>query len=145
MKKLAKIAFSKPIEEILQIPDVKQRVEVYFEQNELFTKMVKEHSKTIGNAVVTDLRGIMTKHAGNRFLVYTMFPEQNISVWVVDGRMNVNSVITVGHSIINRTAKADVGSLMLRYGGGGHHKAGTCQTACTETDRILAEIVSEIR
>jgi nanoRNase/pAp phosphatase (c-di-AMP/oligoRNAs hydrolase) len=145
MKKLAKAAFSKPVEEILLMPDVKQRVEVYFEQNDLFIKMVREHSKTVGNTVVTDLRGIKTIHAGNRFLVYTLFPEQNISVWVMDGKMNVNSVITVGYSIINRTAKADVGSLMLRYGGGGHRAAGTCQTACAETDRILDEIVSEIR
>jgi nanoRNase/pAp phosphatase (c-di-AMP/oligoRNAs hydrolase) len=145
MKKLAKTVFGKPVEEILQMPDVKQRVEVYFEQNDLFIKMVREHSKTVGNAVVTDLRSIKTIHAGNRFLVYTLFPEQNISVWVVDGKMNVNSVITVGHSILNKTAKADVGSLMLRYGGGGHHKVGTCQTACAETDRILDEILLEIR
>jgi nanoRNase/pAp phosphatase (c-di-AMP/oligoRNAs hydrolase) len=145
MKQLAKTAFGKPIEEILQMPDVKQRVEVYFEQNDLFIKMVRDHSTTVGSAVVTDLRNIKTIHAGNRFLVYTLFPEQNISVWVVDGRMNVNSVITVGYSIVNRTAKADIGSLMLRYGGGGHRMAGTCQTACAETARILDEIVSEIR
>jgi nanoRNase/pAp phosphatase (c-di-AMP/oligoRNAs hydrolase) len=145
MKKLAVFALDKPIEEILAIPDVKERIDVYFEQNELFIKMVKEHSKVDGNVVIADMRGVKTIHAGNRFLIYTLFPEQNISIWVVSGKHEVNSVITVGYSIINRTAKADVGSLMLRYGGGGHHQVGTCQTGCSETDRIIAEIVAEIR
>jgi nanoRNase/pAp phosphatase (c-di-AMP/oligoRNAs hydrolase) len=145
MKKLSKAMLENRIEEILAMPDVKERIEVYFEQNELFIKMVREHSKIDGSAVITDLRGVKTIHAGNRFLVYTLFPAQNISVWVVDGKMNANNVITVGYSIINRTAKVDVGSLMLKYGGGGHYRTGTCQTATGETDRILGEIIPELR
>jgi nanoRNase/pAp phosphatase (c-di-AMP/oligoRNAs hydrolase) len=145
MKKLASFALDKPIEEILAMPDVKERVDVYFEQNELFIKMVKEHSKVDGKAVIADMRGVKTIHAGNRFLIYTLFPEQNISVWVVSGKHEVNNVITVGYSIINKTAKVDVGSLMLKYGGGGHRQVGTCQTSTAETDRILAEIIAELR
>jgi nanoRNase/pAp phosphatase (c-di-AMP/oligoRNAs hydrolase) len=145
MKKLATVALDKSIEEILAMPDVKERINVYFEQNELFIQMIKEHSKVEGNAVIADMRGVKTIHTGNRFLIYTLFPEQNISVWVVPGKHQVNCVITVGYSIINKTAKVDVGSLMLKYGGGGHHQVGTCQTGCAETDRILAEIIAEIR
>ncbi|MDR3356809.1 MAG: exopolyphosphatase [Spirochaetaceae bacterium] len=145
MKKLSSATLNKPIEEILAMPDVKERVNVYFEQHELFIKMVKERAKPDGNAVLVDLRGVGTIHAGNRFLVYTLFPEQNISVWVVDGKRKVNCVITVGYSIINKTAKTDVGSLMLKYGGGGHRQVGTCQTAYGETDRIINEIIAEIR
>ena len=107
--------------------------------------MVKEHARVDGKAVLVDLRGVETIHAGNRFLIYTLFPEQNVSVWVVDGKKNVNCVITAGYSIINRTAKADIGSLMLKYGGGGHRQVGTCQTAYEETDRIIKEIIAEIR
>jgi nanoRNase/pAp phosphatase (c-di-AMP/oligoRNAs hydrolase) len=145
MKKLASATLDKPIEQILAMPDVKERIDVYFEQNDLFIKMIKERAKIDGKALLLDLRDVETIHAGNRFLIYTLFPEQNISVWVVDGKKKVNCVITVGYSIINRTAKVDVGSLMLKYGGGGHHQVGTCQTAYEETDRIIKEIMAEIR
>ncbi|MDR2445144.1 MAG: exopolyphosphatase [Spirochaetaceae bacterium] len=145
MKKLASTTLDKPIEEILAMPDVKERIDVYFEQNDLFIKMIKEHAEADGKAVLIDLRGVETIHAGNRFLIYTLFPEQNVSVWVVDGKKKVNCVITAGYSIINRTAKADIGSLMLKYGGGGHRQVGTCQTAYDETDRIIKEIIAEIR
>jgi nanoRNase/pAp phosphatase (c-di-AMP/oligoRNAs hydrolase) len=145
MKKLASATLDKPIDEILALPDVKERVDVYFEQNALFIEMVKKHAKIEGKAVVVDLRGVETIHAGNRFLLYTLYPEQNVSVWTVDGRQNVNSVITVGYSVINKTAKADIGSLMLKYGGGGHHQVGTCQVACAETSRVMSEIVAALK
>ena len=145
MKKLAKSTLTKPIEEILALDDVKERIQTYFEQNALFIQMVKKHAKTEGNAVFVDLRGFETIYAGNRFLLYTIFPEQNISVWVVDGKKKVNSVITVGYSVINRTATVDVGSLMLKYGGGGHKVVGTCQVACADTDRVINEILTAVK
>ena len=145
MKKLAKSTLTKPIEEILALDDVKERIQTYFEQNDLFIQMVKKHAKTEGNAVFVDLRGFETIYAGNRFLLYTIFPEQNISVWVVDGKKKVNSVITVGYSVINRTATVDVGSLMLKYGGGGHKVVGTCQVACADTDRVINEILTAVK
>lgn len=145
MKKLASATLDKPIEEILAMPDVKERIDVYFEQNDLFIKMVKEHARVDGKAVLVDLRGVETIHAGNRFLIYTLFPEQNVSIWVVDGKKKVNCVITAGYSIINRTATADIGSLMLKYGGGGHRQVGTCQTAYEETDRVIKEIIAGVR
>ena len=145
MKKLSKAAFIKPIEEILASNDLKERIDVYFQQHNLFLEMVKKHSKMEGNAIYIDLRNVEPIHAGNRFLLYTLFPDQNISVWVVDGKKKVNTVITVGYSIINRTATVDVGSLMLKYGGGGHKVVGTCQVACEDTDRIIGEILAAIK
>jgi oligoribonuclease NrnB/cAMP/cGMP phosphodiesterase (DHH superfamily) len=145
MKKLATATFSKPFEEILAMDDVKGRVEVYFEQNRLFIEMVKQHSKIEGRAVYVDLRNIETIYTGNRFLLYTIFPDQNISVWVVDGKKKVNTVITVGYSVINKTATVDVGSLMLKYGGGGHKAVGTCQVPYEDTDKIIAEIVAAVK
>ena len=145
MKKLARATLSKPIEEILAMPDVKERVDVYFEQQEKFMEMVKTHAKVEGKAVFIDMRKVETINAGNRFLLYTMFPEQNISVWVVDGKKNVNTVITVGYSIINKTATVDVGSLMLKYGGGGHTAVGTCQVACADTDKVIQEIIAVVK
>jgi len=145
MKKLAKATLSKPIEEILALSDVKERVDTYFEQHGKFIEMVKKYAKTEGNAIFIDLREAETIYAGNRFLLYTVFPEQNISVWVVDGKKKVNSVITVGYSVINKTAAVDVGSLMLKYGGGGHKAVGTCQVAYNDTDKIIREILDMIK
>jgi nanoRNase/pAp phosphatase (c-di-AMP/oligoRNAs hydrolase) len=146
MKKLAsEAALSKPINEIMEMPDVKERVDVYFQQNALFIETVKKHAKIEGNAVVADWRGVADIPAGNRFLLYTLFPDQNISVWTVDGKQKVNCVITVGYSVINKTATADVGSLMLKYGGGGHVQVGTCQVPYEDTDRIMGEIVAAVR
>jgi nanoRNase/pAp phosphatase (c-di-AMP/oligoRNAs hydrolase) len=145
MKKLAKATFSKPIEEILALDDVKERIDVYFEQQNLFTDMVKKHAKIEGKAIYIDLRDVETIYAGNRFLLYTLFPEQNISLWVVDGKKKVNTVITAGYSIINKTATVDIGSLMLKYGGGGHRSVGTCQVDFDETDKIIREILTAIR
>jgi nanoRNase/pAp phosphatase (c-di-AMP/oligoRNAs hydrolase) len=145
MKKLARATFSKPIDEILAMDDVKERIEVYFEQNKLFIEMVKKHAKVEGRAIYIDLRGVDPIYAGNRFLLYTLYLGQNISVWVVDGKKNVNTVITVGYSILNKTATVDVGSLMLKYGGGGHRAVGTCQVVCGDTDRVIDEIVAAVR
>ena len=145
MKKLARAAFSNPIDEILAMDDVKERIKVYFEQNNLFIEMVKKYAKIEGKAIYINLRDVDPIHAGNRFLLYTLFPEQNISVWVVDGKKKVNTVITVGYSVINKTASVDVGSLMLKYGGGGHKAVGTCQVAYEDTDKIIGEIIAAVR
>jgi nanoRNase/pAp phosphatase (c-di-AMP/oligoRNAs hydrolase) len=145
MKKLSRATLSKPIEEILALSDVKERVDVYFEEHNLFIDMVKKHAKIEGNAIFLDARNMEHTHTGNRFLLYTLFPEQNISVWVVDGKQKVNTVITVGYSIINKTATIDVGSLMLKYGGGGHKVVGTCQVPYEDADKILGEIIAAVK
>ncbi|MDR0443633.1 MAG: exopolyphosphatase [Treponema sp.] len=145
MKKLAKDCSEKSIYDILAFPDVKERLELYHEQTDLFKEMVKKYAKPNGNALIVDLRGVETIYAGNRFLIYTLFPEQNISVWIVDGRNKANVAITVGYSIINRSATTDVGSLLLHYGGGGHRQVGTCQASCEDANRIIAEIIEKVR
>lgn len=122
-------------EEILSLPDVVERIEVYNEQTEKFKEMVKEHTRIEKDVIITDLRGVNPIYTGNRFLIYSMYPEQNISAWIVDGKGGVGCSAAVGYSILNKTSKVNVGSLMLKYGGGGHHKVGTCQF----TDENMAE------
>jgi nanoRNase/pAp phosphatase (c-di-AMP/oligoRNAs hydrolase) len=107
--------------------------------------MLKRVSKIEGNVILADLRGVDPLYAGNRFLIYTLFPEQNISVWVVDGKNKANCVVTVGYSIINRSATVDVGSMVLKYGGGGHHQVGTCQVPYEDADRVIKEIVEQCK
>jgi nanoRNase/pAp phosphatase (c-di-AMP/oligoRNAs hydrolase) len=145
MEELITYIVSHTIVEILALPDVKERTDLYFEQDRLFREMVAKHTRVEGNVIVTDLRGVTTIYTGNRFLIYSLYPEQNISVWVVDGRDKQNAPIAVGHSILNRTSKTDVGALMLAYGGGGHPQVGTCQVDYDEADRVIAEIVEKCR
>ena len=128
------------IDILLMLPDVAERVEFYQKQSELFKGMIKEHSWVKKDVVVTDLRGVSPIYTGNRFLLYSIFREQNISIWIVDG-FSGNCVIAVGHSILNRTSTVDVGTTMAKYGGGGHTKVGTCQVSPDEVDVIIKDLV----
>jgi nanoRNase/pAp phosphatase (c-di-AMP/oligoRNAs hydrolase) len=132
------------VEAILEQPDVKERVERYFEQDALFRNMLLENSTVRGNVVVLDLRDEPEIYPGNRFVLYTMFPYCNISIRVIWGKEKKNIVFTCGHSIINRTSKTDVGSLMLRHGGGGHQKVGTCQVPEERADAVLERLVEHM-
>jgi nanoRNase/pAp phosphatase (c-di-AMP/oligoRNAs hydrolase) len=133
------------IDEILQLPDVQQRVKRYFEQDPLFREMIRKHSRTEGNVLITDLRGVDPIYCGNRFMVYALYPEQNVSIWIVNGRENQNCVFACGHSILNRTSKTDVGALMRGFGGGGHEVAGTCQVPHADAEETLRAIVKAMR
>jgi len=142
---LAKACAEKTITEILQLPDVKERLDLYYQHSDLFKQMVKDHTKVDGNVVYVDLRGVDIIYAGNRFVIYTLYPDQNVSVWVVDGRNKSNVAITAGYSIINRTCSTDIGSIMLLYGGGGHKQVGTCQVTYENADKVIAEIIGKLR
>ncbi|MDR2536504.1 MAG: exopolyphosphatase [Treponema sp.] len=145
MKVLAKACVEKNIDDILAMPDVKERITLYFEQAELFQKMIRKEARIENNVLVLDLRNVDPIYVGNRFLIYTLFPEQNISVWIIKGRNNENCVVTAGYSIINKTAAIDVGSMMLFYGGGGHRQVGTCQIPFEDADRVIKEIVEKCK
>jgi nanoRNase/pAp phosphatase (c-di-AMP/oligoRNAs hydrolase) len=133
------------IDQILSMPDVKERIEMYYEQTELFKQMINTHTTVEGNVIITDLRGVDTIYTGNRFLIYSLYPEQNISIWAVDGRGKQNCPIAVGHSILNRTSKTDVGKLLLTYGGGGHRQVGTCQVDYADADKVIKELVNVMK
>jgi nanoRNase/pAp phosphatase (c-di-AMP/oligoRNAs hydrolase) len=144
MEKLMVACKDKTTEEILAMPDVIERIEVYNEQTENFKKMVTEHTRVEGKVIITDLRGVEPIYTGNRFMIYSMYPEQNISAWIVSGRGGMGCSAAVGYSIINKTCDVNVGSLMLKYHGGGHKKVGTCQftdeNMATELPKMLEEL-----
>ncbi len=131
-------------QEILQLPDVQERIEIYFEQTEKFMEMVKAHTVTDGKLLISDLRGVDPIYSGNRFMIYSMYPEQNISAWIVSGRGGKGCSAAVGYSVLNRTATLDVGSLMLKYNGGGHKKVGTCQFSEENMDAELPKLLKEL-
>ena len=132
-------------EEILKNPDVIERTKRYAEQNEAYVEMVKANTTVEDNIVILDLRNVREIVSGNRFIIYSLFPETNISIRVIWGRLKQNVVLTVGHSITNRTCQTNVGSLMLMYGGGGHPKVGTCQIPTAKADSSLQEIIEHIK
>lgn len=136
---------SKKADEILEIEDIKERTKRYFEQDALFKKMVKSNTKIRGNVIVLDLRNHDEIYTGNRFVLYSLYPEQNISIQVLWGFQRQNIVMTCGYSIINKTSNVDIGALMLKYGGGGHKKVGTCQVPAGEADRILEELIHQMQ
>jgi len=136
---------SKTAGEILEIEDVQERVKRYFKQEADYEDMIRSYSKVDGNALVINLLTTFEIHSGNRFREYVMYPEVNISVRVLWGRNKENVVFTVGHSIINRSSRTDVGSLMLKYGGGGHRAVGTCQVPIEDWQTALKDIVGTIK
>lgn len=133
------------IEEILEIHDVKERVEMYRDQTRHFTDMVTAHTRIEDNVIITDLRGVSPIYTGNRFLIYSLYPEQNVSLWIVDGKLKQNVSVACGYSILNRTCTVDIGKLMLKNGGGGHPMVGTCQVPYNDADSIIEEIIKELK
>jgi nanoRNase/pAp phosphatase (c-di-AMP/oligoRNAs hydrolase) len=132
------------VEEILALPDVAERSALFREQQELFVDQLRRVSTVHGDVVVVDLRGEETIYAGNRFMIYALFPEIRVSIHVIWGKQKLNTVFAVGKSILDRTSPTDIGSVMLTYGGGGHLAAGTCQVPHDVSERVLAELVEKV-
>ena len=145
MEKLIEWCRTMTIEEIMQLSDIQERVDLYREQTALFIDMVHKHTRVEEQVIISDLRGLETIYTGNRFLIYSLYPEQNISVWIVSGKGGKGCSAAVGHSILNRTSKVDVGALMLKYGGGGHQVVGTCQFPDEEMDERLPQLLAELK
>ena len=132
------------IDEILQLPDVKERVDLYHQQAEPFIAQLRRCTVVRGAVAVIDLRAEEVIHAGNRFMVYALYPECSVSAHVLWGKQRQNTVVAVGKSILNRVSTVDIGALTLTYGGGGHANAGTCQVPHDDADRVVTEIVGHL-
>ncbi|GAC1436698.1 MAG: exopolyphosphatase [Thermoanaerobaculia bacterium] len=143
--KLVDLLKRAPIEEIMKHPEVRERVERLKREQTDFTALLKRNSFQLNNVVVTDLREIERLPAGNRFLIYTLFPDSNVSLRVHWGPSHNSVVAAVGHSIFNRTCKTSVGELMSRFGGGGHRGAGTCVLSLDNAADAIDEILFELQ
>ncbi len=145
MEEMIKYCQTMTCEEILQNPDVNERVIRFQKQEKEKEKMIKDNSVVDGNILLIDLRNVDEILSGNRFKEYVLFPDQNISVKILWGFKQQNIVLTVGHSITNRTSKTDVGKLMLKYGGGGHGSVGTCQLDILSWEKSKQKIIEAIK
>jgi nanoRNase/pAp phosphatase (c-di-AMP/oligoRNAs hydrolase) len=132
------------IKEILQLPDVKERTELYFEHEQQFKDQIKRCSTVHDNLVVLDLRNEETIYVGNRFMIYALFPQCTISIHMLWGLKQQNTVFATGKSILDRSSKTNVGELMLKYNGGGHQAAGTCQVNNENVELVLKALIEKI-
>jgi nanoRNase/pAp phosphatase (c-di-AMP/oligoRNAs hydrolase) len=132
------------INDLLALPDVKERVDLYFEQEKKFKDQITRCATAHGNLVVLDLRNEEVIYAGNRFVIYAMFPQCNISIHVLWGLKQQNTVFATGKSIFDRSSKTNVGELMLTYNGGGHQAAGTCQVDNDKAEETLRKLIAQI-
>lgn len=145
MMKLIDACKDHSITQILAMEDVAERVALYHEHNELAKAQIARCSTVMGNLVVLDLTAEETIYATNRFVIYAMFPDCNISIHKMWGLKQQNVVFAIGKSITNRSSKTNVGELCLKYGGGGHLNAGTCQIAKEQADEVLQALIATIR
>ena len=144
MMELIDYCLEHDIDEILDLPDVKERVDLYFEQAELFKEQLQRIAKVYDKVVVLDLRNEETIYAGNRFMIYALYPETQISIHVAWGFRKQNTAVMIGKSIVNKASQADIGELCLKYGGGGHKNAGTCQLDNDKVDELLPDIIKAL-
>ena len=144
MMELIEYCRNHTIEQILELPDVKERTDLYWNHQHRFIEQLENRSRQNGEVVILDLRGQDPIFAGNRFMIYALYPTATVSIHILNGLKNQNTVLAVGKSIINRASLAHIGSLMLEYGGGGHHAAGTCQVDNINADAILATITARL-
>ena len=132
------------IQEILDDPDVKARKDFYMIEQEAFIKQLKRCSTVHDKVVLVNYKDEEEIHVGNRFMVYTLFPECNVSIHKIMGNDKTKTVFAVGKSVINRTSQLNVAELMSEYGGGGHRNAGTCQVLHSEADKVLEDILEKL-
>ena len=132
------------IDDILALPDIHERVELYKEHATLFADQVKRCATIHENLIILDIRDEVTIYAGNRFMIHALYPECNISIHTMWGLKKLNTVFATGKSIVNRSSKTNIGDLMLQYGGGGHENAGTCQIENDEAATLLDELIKQI-
>jgi nanoRNase/pAp phosphatase (c-di-AMP/oligoRNAs hydrolase) len=144
MMDLIKYCRDHGIDDILQLPDVKERVDMYLEHAVLAEEQIQRCATVHKNLVVLDLRDEETIFATNRFMIYALFPQTNISIHVMWGVQKQNTVFATGKSILDRSSKTNIGELMLKYGGGGHHAAGTCQVDNDKASSVLQELITQI-
>lgn len=144
MMKLIDYCLEHSIDQILELPDVKERTDFYFRETDLFKEQLKRLARIDGKVVILDLRNEEVIHPGNRFMIYALYPDAEISVHIAWGYQKQNTAVMIGKSIVNRASNVDIGALCLKYGGGGHRNAGTCQLDNDTVDSQLPDIIKAL-
>ncbi len=146
MEKLLSCCSKTSVKDISEMPEIKERIELYKQQNELFKDMIHRYTRVVKDVIITDLRGVTPIYTGSRFIIYSLYPEQNISCWIADSKGGNGCLCAVGYSTLNITSKVNVGNIMLKYGGEGYITAGLCrftdEEAVTKVPELLKDLVN---
>jgi nanoRNase/pAp phosphatase (c-di-AMP/oligoRNAs hydrolase) len=145
MMRLIDLCRTREIDDILELPDVRERIDLYHKHEELARRQLAKCSRIEDNVLIIDLREEPTIYVGNRFTRYALYPETNLSIQIMWGREKKNTVIAMGKSIFNKTSRVNIGELTLGFEGGGHAGAGTCQVDNEGADEALRKILERIR
>jgi hypothetical protein len=132
------------IDEVMELPEVAERAQRMVDGRDAYMEATRKYSRVEGEVLVTDLRQAGPMPAGNRFLVYTMYPEASVWLRIAWGPKKEFVVATVGHSIFNRTSTVHVGSLLTKYGGGGHRGAGATPLTIEHADELIPELIRKL-
>ncbi len=144
MLKLVDMCSQMTVDEILKDEDIQERINLYFSEQDKFKEQIKRCTRVEGKIAVLDLRKEDIIHVGNRFMIYALFPECNLSIYVLNGKQNMNTVLAVGKSVVNKECGIDIGSVMYEYQGGGHTNAGTCQIDNDKTEETIEGLIKRI-
>jgi len=142
---LVELLKTSALDVVLRSPEVARRVNIYLENDFKFLQVLNDHTRIDKNVIITDFRKISSIPVGNRFLIYTLYPECNVSVRIQWGPRQEFVATTIGYSILNRTCKTDIGRLCSEYGGGGHKGAGACTLDPVSADSKLDEIIKKLK
>ena len=132
------------VDEVLALPDVRERIDLYEAHRDLFAEQVRRCTTAHGQLALIDLRDEAVIYAGNRFMIYALFPQCNISTHLMWGLKQQNTVFAIGKSILDRSSPVDVGAVCAALGGGGHEAAGTCQVANDRAESVKAELITRL-
>ncbi len=132
------------IEDVMALEELQARKRRMEEGREPYLAATRKYSRMVGQVLVTDLRDAGPLPAGNRFLVYTHYPDANVWLRIAWGPKREFLVATVGHSIFNRTCPVHVGGLLAKYGGGGHRGAGATPIGIENAATIIDELIQRL-
>ncbi|MFZ0240766.1 MAG: exopolyphosphatase [Desulfobacterales bacterium] len=133
------------VRQVLSDPAVRLRCDRLIVENAIYRRLLEENTRVQGQVAVTDFRGLEKAPTGNRFLVYSLFPEAFAHIRIrYDAKDPGKVAVNVGHSIFNRTCRVNVGLLLSRFEGGGHPGAGACRFHAAKAGEYIPQIIASL-
>ncbi|MGH7870868.1 MAG: exopolyphosphatase [Candidatus Binatia bacterium] len=133
------------LEETLADPEVAERCQRIRDEQDKLRALLLARAEQRKNVIYVDLRGVKEIPDGNRFLIFTLFPQGNIQVKVThDSQRENTTAISVGYNIFNPTSNVNVGELLKNYGGGGHKVVGSSRVPNYKADQAINEILAAV-
>jgi len=144
--RLISLLREKPFSVVMDDSEIRYRCRQVLEDFKVYYRLILNHTRQVGNVTITDFRKVDFRGKENRFLVYSLFPEANVSVRIFpDYHQRGRVGISVGKNIFNKTSRVNVGELLSHYGGGGHPGAGSCRVPAENAEEVLQQIIQALK